>query len=42
MTSGLRNLEYYRGAFFEIWKFMDIREEGMEVQEETVQSLLLI
>ena len=30
MTSGLRNPEY------EIWKFMEVREEGMEVQEETV------
>jgi len=38
MTSGLRNPEYYKGAFLEIWKLMEVREEGMEVQEETVQS----
>jgi len=34
MTSGLCNPEYYRGAFMEIRKFMEVREEGMEVQEE--------
>jgi len=36
MTSKLRNLEYYREVFLEIWKFMEVRVEGMEVQEETV------
>jgi len=36
MTSELRNLEYYREAFLEIQKFMEVKEEGMEVQEETV------
>jgi len=36
MTSGLCNLEYYKGTFLEIRKFMEMREEGMEVQEETV------
>jgi len=34
MTSELCNPEYYRGAFLEIWKFMEVREKGMEVQEE--------
>jgi len=36
MTSRLYNPEYYRGAFLEIQKYMEVREEGMEVQEETV------
>jgi len=36
MTSRLRNSEYYRRIFLEIWKFIEVREEGMEVQEETV------
>jgi len=36
MTYGLCNPEYYRGTFLEIQKFMEVREEGMEVQEETV------
>jgi len=35
MTSGLCNLEYYKGAFLEIQKVMKVREEDMEVQEET-------
>jgi len=34
MTSGLCNPKYYRGAFLEIRKSMEVREEGMEVQEE--------
>jgi len=34
MTSGLCNPKYYRGAFLEIQKSMEVREEGMEVQEE--------
>jgi len=34
MTSGLCNPEYYRGAFLEIRESMEVREEGMEVQEE--------
>jgi len=34
MTSGLCNPEYYRGAFLEIRKSMEVREEGMEVEEE--------
>ena len=34
MTSELCNPEYYRGTFLEIWKSMEVREEGMEVQEE--------
>jgi len=38
MTSELRNSEYYKGAFLEISKLMKVREEGMEVQEETVPS----
>jgi len=37
MTSGLCNPEYYKGALLKIRKFMEVREEGMEVQEETVQ-----
>ena len=40
MTSRLRNSEYYRGAFLEIRKFMEVREEGMEVQEEAAYFLL--
>jgi len=36
MSSGLSNPEYYRGAFLEIRKFMEVREEGMKVQEEIV------
>jgi len=38
MTSKLRNPKYYRGAFSKIRKFMEVREEGMEVHEEAVQS----
>jgi len=29
--------EYYRGVFLEIQKFMEVREEDMEVQKETVK-----
>jgi len=36
MTSGLYNSKYYRGTFLKIQKFMEVREEGMEVQKETV------
>jgi len=36
MTSRLRNPEYYRGTFLKIRKYMEGREEGMEVQEEIV------
>jgi len=35
MTFGLCNPEYYRGAILEIRKSMEVREEGMEVQEES-------
>jgi len=38
MTSGLCNPEYYRGAFLEIRKSMEVREEGMEVQEEAATN----
>jgi len=38
MTSGLCNPEYYRGAFLELRKYMEVREEGMEVQEEAAVS----
>ena len=31
ITSGLRNPKYYKGAFFKLWKVMEVREEGMEV-----------
>jgi len=34
MTFGLCNPEYYRRAFLEKRKSMEVREEGMEVQEE--------
>jgi len=34
MTFGLCNPGYYIGAFFKIRKSMEVREEGMEVQEE--------
>ena len=34
-TSGLHNPEYYWGVFLEIWKYMEVGEEYMEVQEET-------
>jgi len=34
MTSGLCNPEYYRGVVLEIRKSIEVREEGMEVQEE--------
>jgi len=40
MISGLCNLEYYKSAFLEIQKFMEVREEGMELQEETVQFVM--
>jgi len=36
------NPEYYRGAFLEIRKSMEVREEGMEVQEEATFILLLV
>jgi len=36
MTSELRNPKYYRETFLEIQKYMEVREEGMEVQEETI------
>jgi len=39
MTSGLCNLEYYRGVILEIRKSMEVREEGMEVQEEAAHKL---
>jgi len=38
MISGLCNPEYYRGAFLEIRKSMEVREEGMEMQEEAALS----
>jgi len=34
MTSELCNPEYYRGVILEIQNSMEVREEGMEVQEE--------
>jgi len=34
MTSGLCNPKYYRGTFLKIQKSMEVREEGMEMQEE--------
>jgi len=40
MNSELRNPEYYRWAFLEIKKFMEVGEEGKEVHEETVLNLL--
>jgi len=36
MTSELHNPEYYKKVFLEIHKFLEVREEGMKVQEETV------
>jgi len=36
MTSELHNPKYYRGVFLEIKKYMEMREEGMEVKEETI------
>jgi len=36
MNFGLCNPKYYRETFLKIQKFMEVREEGMEVQEETV------
>jgi len=38
MTSGLYNPKYYREAFLEIRKSMEVREEGMEVQEEATSK----
>jgi len=38
MTFGLCNSEYYRGAFLELRKYMEVREEGMEVQEEAASQ----
>jgi len=40
MTSGLCNPEYYRGTFLELRKYMEVREEGMEVQEEAATLAL--
>jgi len=37
MTSRLCNPEYYREALMEIRKYMEVREEGMEVQEGVAQ-----
>jgi len=37
MVYGLCNPEYYKGAFLEIWKLIEVRKEGMKVQEEAVQ-----
>jgi len=34
MTSELCNPKYYRGAFLKIRKSMEVREEGMKVEEE--------
>jgi len=42
MTSGLCNPEYYRGAFLELRKYMEVREEGMEVQEEAAVRAIVI
>ena len=41
-TYGLRNPEYYRGVFLEIWKCMEVGEEYMEVREETAMRVLKI
>jgi len=38
MTSGLCNPKYYRGVVLEIRKSMEVREEGMEVQEEATHE----
>jgi len=38
MTFRLHNLEYCIGTFLEIQNFMEVREEGMEVPEETVSQ----
>jgi len=38
MTSELCNPEYFRGAFSEIRESMEVREEGMEVQEEAAPN----
>jgi len=38
MISELCNPEFYKRAFLKIRKFMEVREEGMEVQEETVRN----
>jgi len=40
MTSGLCNPKYYIEAFLEIRKSMEVREEGMEVQEEAACGLM--
>jgi len=39
MISELCNPKYYRGSFLEIRKSMEVREEGMEVQEEAAQHI---
>jgi len=38
MTSGLCNPEYYREAFLEIRKSMEVREEGMEAGRSSQQA----
>jgi len=40
MTSGLCNLKYYIGAFLKKRKYMEVKEEGMEVQEEAALFML--
>ena len=37
-TFELRNPKYYKGVLLKIWKFMEVREKYMEVQEETAES----
>jgi len=37
MISGLCNPKYYRETFLEIQKSMEVREGGMEVQEEAAR-----
>ena len=41
MTFELRNPKYYIGTFLKIQKFMEEREEHMEVLEETIIFLNL-
>jgi len=42
MTSKLCNPEYYRGVVLEIRKSLEVREEGMEVQEEAAINMLFL
>jgi len=42
MTSELCNLKYYIRIFLEIQNFMEVREEHMDVQEETMLKLVLL